>query len=84
MDRIVATADDLDVTAGQLALAWVLAPDGVTAIPGTKRRTWLEQNIAAAAIELDPATIAALSAAVPVGAVAGERCAPMGMASIQE
>ncbi|MDQ0773286.1 aryl-alcohol dehydrogenase-like predicted oxidoreductase [Streptomyces aurantiacus] len=84
LDRIVATADELGVTTGQLALAWVLAQDGVTAIPGTKRRAWLEQNVAAAAIELDPATLAGLSAAIPAGAAAGERYAPMGMASIQE
>lgn len=49
LDRIVATADGLGVTSGQLALAWVLAQDGVTAVPGTKRRRWLEQNVAAAA-----------------------------------
>ena len=84
LDRVVATADDLGVTAGQLALAWVLAQDGVTALPGTKRRTWLEQNVAAAAVGLDPATVAGLSAAIPVGAAAGDRYSPMGMASIQE
>jgi hypothetical protein len=64
-----------------------LAQDGVTAVPGTKRRVWLEQNGAAAAIELGttvPTTFAGLSAAIPVGAVAGDRYAPMGMASIQE
>ncbi|MFD8421792.1 aldo/keto reductase [Streptomyces sp. NPDC059466] len=84
LDRITATADRLDVTTGQLALAWVLAQDGVTAVPGTKRRTWLEQNVAAAAIELAAETVAGLSAAIPVGAAAGDRYAPMGMASIQE
>lgn len=54
LDRIVATAETLGVTTGQLALAWVLAQDGVTALPGTKRRTWLEQNVAAGAVELTP------------------------------
>ncbi|MFE2970676.1 aldo/keto reductase [Streptomyces sp. NPDC059340] len=83
LDRIVETAANLGVTTGQLALAWVLAQDGVTALPGTKRRTWLEQNVAAAS-ELGSATIAGLSAAIPVGAAAGDRYAPMGMASIQE
>jgi aryl-alcohol dehydrogenase-like predicted oxidoreductase len=57
LGRIVATADSLGVSTGQLALAWVLAQDGVTALPGTKRRTWLEQNIAASALELTPATL---------------------------
>lgn len=84
LDRIVATAGTLGVTAGQLALAWVLAQDGVTALPGTKQRTLLEQNVAAAAIELAPATVAALGAAIPVGAAAGDRYTPIGMASIQE
>lgn len=84
LDRLVAKADALGVAAGQLALAWVLAQDGVTAIPGTKRRTWLEQNVAAAAIELDPATVAGLSAAIPAGAAAGDRYAPNAMAAIQE
>jgi aryl-alcohol dehydrogenase-like predicted oxidoreductase len=83
LDRIVETAADLGVTTGQLALAWVLAQDGVTAVPGTKRRAWFEQNVAAA-IELGPVTIAAPSAAIPVGAAAGGRYAPMGMASVQE
>lgn len=40
VERIVETADTVGVTTGQLALAWVLAQDGVTAVPGTKRRTW--------------------------------------------
>ncbi|MFD5625810.1 aldo/keto reductase [Streptomyces sp. NPDC127072] len=84
LDRIVSEAEGLGMTPGQLALAWVLAQDGVTALPGTKRRAWLEQNVAAAAIELDPATIAGLSAAIPVGAAAGDRYSPMGLASIQE
>ncbi|MEV4039004.1 hypothetical protein [Streptomyces umbrinus] len=57
--------------------------DRVTAVPGTKRRTWLERNFAAG-IDLAPATVARLSAAVPVRAAAGDRYAPMGMASIQE
>ncbi|MFF3660314.1 hypothetical protein [Streptomyces olivochromogenes] len=35
------------MTTGQLALAWVLVEDGVTAVPGTKRRTWPYQNVAA-------------------------------------
>ncbi|MFJ4834385.1 aldo/keto reductase [Streptomyces sp. NPDC088747] len=84
LDRIVAEAEGLGMTPGQLALAWVLAQEGVTALPGTKRRTWLEQNVAAAAIELAPATIAGLSAAIPVGAAAGDRYSPMGLASVQE
>jgi aryl-alcohol dehydrogenase-like predicted oxidoreductase len=83
--RIEAIAEELGVSAGQLALAWVIAQgDHVTAIPGTKRRTYLEQNVAAAQLVLDAATVERLSAAVPHGAVAGERYTPAVMAAIQE
>jgi aryl-alcohol dehydrogenase-like predicted oxidoreductase len=67
-------AEQRGLSAGQLALAWVLAqgPD-VVPIPGTKRVRYLEENVAAAAIELSPADVAALSDAVPLDAVQGER-----------
>jgi aryl-alcohol dehydrogenase-like predicted oxidoreductase len=62
------------ITAAQLALAWVLAQgQDVVAIPGTKRRTYLEQNAAAADVVLTPADLAALEQAVPRDAAAGER-----------
>ncbi len=62
------------VTAAQLAIAWVLAQgDDIVAIPGTKRRSYLEQNAAAADIVLTAADLAALEAAVPRNAAAGER-----------
>lgn len=83
VDRIRAIAERLDVTSGQLALAWVLA-QGVTAIPGTKRRVYLEENVAAAGLVLDAGTLTALDEAVPTGAVAGERYSPMGMSTVQE
>jgi aryl-alcohol dehydrogenase-like predicted oxidoreductase len=65
-------------TAGQLALAWVLAqgPD-VVPIPGTKRVTYLEQNAGALEVELDEADLAAIEAAVPADAVVGDRYADM-------
>ncbi len=48
VDQIKVMAAELDVTAGQLALAWVHAQgDDVFPIPGTKRRTYLEENVAA-------------------------------------
>jgi aryl-alcohol dehydrogenase-like predicted oxidoreductase len=83
VDRIRAIAKKLDVTSGQLALAWVLA-QGATAIPGTKRRVYLEENVAAADLVLDAETLTALDEAVPTGAVAGERYSPMGMSTVQE
>ena len=71
-------ADGKGVTPGQLALAWVLAqgPD-VVPIPGTKRVTYLEENVGAAAVSLSPEDLAALEAAVPRGAVAGDRYGDM-------
>ena len=54
------------MTAGQLALAWVLAKgDDIVPIPGTKRRKYLEENAAAVDIRLTPAEVAELEAAVP-------------------
>ena len=71
-------AEPLGVTSAQLALAWVLrAGDDVVPIPGTKRRRWLEQNVAAAGLELDEATVAALEAAFPPGVAVGDRYADM-------
>jgi aryl-alcohol dehydrogenase-like predicted oxidoreductase len=62
------------ITAAQLALAWALAQgDDIVAIPGTKRRRYLEQNAAAADVVLTPADLAALEQAVPRDAAAGER-----------
>jgi aryl-alcohol dehydrogenase-like predicted oxidoreductase len=60
-------------------LAMVLAqgPD-VVPIPGTKRITYLEENVASDAVELTAEDLAALDAALPVGAAAGERYADMG------
>jgi aryl-alcohol dehydrogenase-like predicted oxidoreductase len=58
------------VSAPQLALAWVLA-QGVVAIPGTKRRKYLEQNVAAASLVLSASELAELEAIMPVGSTAG-------------
>jgi aryl-alcohol dehydrogenase-like predicted oxidoreductase len=62
------------VTAGQLALAWVLhRGDDVFAIPGTTRRPHLEENVAAAELELDDGDLARLDEAAPPGFTAGDR-----------
>jgi aryl-alcohol dehydrogenase-like predicted oxidoreductase len=82
-DRVRAIAEQHGVTPGQLALAWVLA-QGATAIPGTKRRSYLEENVAAATVALNADTLAELDAAIPAGEVAGERYVPMAMQAIQE
>ncbi len=62
------------VTSAQLALAWVLSrgPD-VVPIPGTKRRKWLRENIAASEIVLSDVDLADIEAAVPRDAVVGDR-----------
>ena len=62
------------VTPAQLALAWVLSRGGdVVPIPGTKRRSYLEQNAAASEIELTADELARLDDAFPRGATAGDR-----------
>jgi aryl-alcohol dehydrogenase-like predicted oxidoreductase len=67
-------AEEKGVTAAQLALAWVLAqgPD-VVPIPGTKRRSYLEDNVAATAIELSDDDLARLGDIAPPGVAAGGR-----------
>ncbi|MEU4253869.1 aldo/keto reductase [Amycolatopsis sp. NPDC026612] len=67
-------AEAKGVTAGQLALAWVQTQgEDVVPIPGTKRRKYLEENAAAASLELTAADIEAIEAAAPADAIAGER-----------
>ena len=74
VDALRTLADSRDVTAGQLALAWVQHRGvDVVPIPGTKRRTYLEQNVAAAEIVLTDDEIRAIEAVTPPDAVAGER-----------
>lgn len=62
------------VTPAQVALAWVLAQgEDIVPIPGTKRRSYLEQNASAAAVSLTAAEIAQLAQAFPPGVTAGTR-----------
>jgi aryl-alcohol dehydrogenase-like predicted oxidoreductase len=59
---------------GQIALAWLLAKgDDIVPIPGTKRRSYLEENVGAAAIALDAGDLATLDAALRPDAITGER-----------
>ncbi len=82
-DRVRAMAAEKNVTPGQLALAWVLAQgDDVVPIPGTTKRTHLDENLASAEIVLSAEDLARLSAAFPKGAAAGERYAEGGMKTI--
>jgi aryl-alcohol dehydrogenase-like predicted oxidoreductase len=68
---------------GQIALAWLLHKGGdIVPIPGTKRRTYLEENVAAAAIQLEPGQLQALDAALAPGRIAGKRYNDRMMATI--
>jgi aryl-alcohol dehydrogenase-like predicted oxidoreductase len=70
VEKLKSLADAKGVTAAQLALAWVLAQD-VVVIPGTKRRKYLEANVAAADLALNAQELAELDAIMPVGSAAG-------------
>ncbi|MCU1245138.1 MAG: aldo/keto reductase, partial [Acidobacteria bacterium] len=67
-------AERIGATPAQIALAWLLHKgDDVVPIPGTKRRKYLEENVAAASIKLAPGEIAELDAALPPELIAGPR-----------
>ncbi len=83
VDHLTKIARDKGVSAGQLALAWVLSRgDDVVPIPGTKRRSYLEENIAAEAITFTADELAAIDAVAPQGVAAGERYPAATMASV--
>ncbi len=67
-------AERKKTTPGQIALAWLLHKgEDIVAIPGTKRRTYLEENVAAAGIRLEPAQMAELDHALSSEAISGPR-----------
>jgi len=78
VEQVEAIATAKGCTSAQLALAWALAQgDDIVPIPGTKRVTYLEQNVAALDVRLTTADLAALDAVTPAGAAAaGERYQP--------
>ncbi len=74
VEQVEALAAEKGVLPGQLALAWVQAQgEDIVAIPGTKRRRYLEQNVASLELELSAEDLARLAAAVPPEAVTGQR-----------
>jgi aryl-alcohol dehydrogenase-like predicted oxidoreductase len=78
VERVEELAAEKDVTPGQLALAWVLAQgDDIVPIPGTTRVEHLEENAAAAEIELTDDDLRELESVFPMGAAAGDRYADM-------
>jgi aryl-alcohol dehydrogenase-like predicted oxidoreductase len=76
--RVEELAEEKGVTAGQLALAWVLHQgEDIVPIPGTKRVSYLEENVAAAEVELSADDLRRLEEIAPAGATAGDRYADM-------
>jgi aryl-alcohol dehydrogenase-like predicted oxidoreductase len=81
--RIEEVAESKGVTTAQLALAWVLAQgDDIVPIPGTKRRTYLEQNAASVDISLSEEDLDLILDVAPKGVAAGDRYPPEHMARI--
>ncbi|MET8861080.1 aldo/keto reductase [Streptomyces sp. NPDC004579] len=79
--KVKEIAAEKDVSPGQLAIAWVLAQgEHLVPIPGTKRRSYLEQNAAAVDIELTKDDLARIDAELPEAA--GERYDEAGMRSV--
>lgn len=78
VDQVTAIAQEKGVTPSQLALAWLLAQgEDIVPIPGTKRRKYLEENVAATAISLSPEDLQRIEAVAPKGVTAGDRYADM-------
>ena len=70
-------------TAGQLALAWVMAQgNDIVPIPGTKRTSFLDENLGAAAVVLTPEDRREIDVILPAGSAAGDRYAAPGMATV--
>jgi aryl-alcohol dehydrogenase-like predicted oxidoreductase len=83
VERVRELAAGKGATPSQLAIAWVLAQgDDVVAIPGTKRRRYLEENLGALDIELTGEDLAAIEEVTPRGSVAGARYNPEMMANV--
>jgi aryl-alcohol dehydrogenase-like predicted oxidoreductase len=77
LEALEAVAMVRGCTPAQIAIAWVLAQDiGIVPIPGTRRRSYLEENAKADDIDLGADDLARLSQAFPPGAAAGERYPP--------
>ncbi|GAB3278912.1 aldo/keto reductase [Parasphingorhabdus pacifica] len=83
VDKVRELADAKGVTASQLALAWVLAQGSdIVPIPGTKRRNYLDENIAASDVTLTDDDLAAIDEVAPRGVAAGERYNEHGMRTV--
>jgi len=84
VEKVEAFARAKGCTPAQLTLAWLLAQgEDVVAIPGTRHLARLEENLGAAALTLSADEVAAISAAVPVGAASGTRYPAGAMKAVQ-
>ncbi|MFD8570484.1 aldo/keto reductase [Streptomyces sp. NPDC059639] len=82
-EKVKEIASEKDVTPAQLAIAWVLAQgEDLVPIPGTKRRTYLEQNVGALDVELTADDLARIDAELPEAA--GERYDERGMSAVNK
>ncbi|MBQ4769336.1 aldo/keto reductase [Pectobacterium versatile] len=85
VEKINQLAQEKQVTPSQLALAWVLAQgEHIVPIPGTKRRRYLEENVAALDVTLTKKELAAIDAIFPPDAAAGERYGKESMAALNQ
>ena len=74
VDQVKQIATEKNVTPSQLALAWLLAQgEDIVPIPGTKRRTYLEENVAATSVTLTSEDLSRIDTVAPKGGAAGDR-----------
>jgi aryl-alcohol dehydrogenase-like predicted oxidoreductase len=84
VDSVNELAAKKGCTPGQLALAWVLAQgDDIVPIPGTKRRRYLDENLAALDVKLTPEDLATINAVFPPGLAVGARYPESMMATLR-
>jgi aryl-alcohol dehydrogenase-like predicted oxidoreductase len=85
VDRFVAVAREKGCTPAQLALAWLLQQDrDLVPIPGTKRRKYLEENVAAIDLALTRSDLERIETAVPKGSFSGERYSAQGLSLVNQ
>lgn len=83
VDEVKKLAAEKKCTAGQLALAWVLAQgEDIVPIPGTKRRNYLDENVGALDVVLTKEDLAAIERVMPADAVAGTRYPEAGLQAV--
>src|SRR5213082_26913 len=83
VERVNEIASEKGVTPGQLAIAWLLHQgEDIVPIPGTKRRKYLEENVAAAEVSLSDEELSRIDEAAPMGAASGDRYPDMSPVNI--